>query len=286
MQTLYNTNQGNIEEVVHLAKPSIFSRDYEKKMRKRKRRIITTIILVIVVVIGVFLKFELKNIDFSNMRQKIQAWVDSGKPEEKTKDNSNENKDQEQKTNEKENEKDVVEKDKEMELVVSDTLTVKVKYSEEDGTKKFLSIDNNTNISYDISPSGDKIIIEDDNQNVILFNVNGDKQDITKQSYTSQSGSVFMKNDILQSYEGYIWHEQVKFIDDSNIVYVSQLPYFGSAATNKYLWIYNIDGMTETCLWNYYGANIVVGNIDVEKGINVNIDNNNYYLKPDGSVTQ
>ena len=271
-----------------MAKPSIFSRDYKKKMRKRKRRIILTIILAIIVVIGVFVKFELKKIDFSNMRDRIQAWVDSGKPEEKSKDDSKDeekNKQQEE-TDKKQDEHKDVEEDKEMDLVVSDTLTVKAKYSEEDGNKKFISLEDKDNVKYDIAPSMDKVIIVDENQNIILFNINGDKQDITKQSYTSQSGSVFMKNDIMQSYEGYIWHEQVRFIDDSNIVYVSQLPYFGSASTNKYLWIYNIDAMTETCLWNYYGSNVTVGDVDTEKGIKINIDNNIYYIKSDGSVTQ
>ena len=238
-------------------------------------------------VIGVFVKFELKNIDFSNMRDRIQAWVDSGKPEEKPKDNSkDEEENKQEETAKKEDEKKDVEEDKEMDLVVSDTLTVKAKYVEEDGNKKFMSLENNGNINYNINPSMDKVIIVDENQNIFLFNINGEKQDITKQSYTSQSGDVFMKNDILLSYEGYIWHEQVRFIDDSNIVYVSQLPYFGSASTNKYLWIYNIDTMSETCLWSYYGSNVTVGDVDAEKGININIDNNNYYLKSDGSVTQ
>ena len=62
-----------------MAKPSIFSRDYEKKMKRRKRRITIGIILILLVVVVAFVKFQLPNIDFTQVKAKIQAWVDTGK---------------------------------------------------------------------------------------------------------------------------------------------------------------------------------------------------------------
>ena len=40
-----------MKEVWNLAKPSIFSRDYEKRMKRRKRRITIGIILILLVVV-------------------------------------------------------------------------------------------------------------------------------------------------------------------------------------------------------------------------------------------
>ena len=65
-----------------MAKPSIFSRDYERKMRKRRRRIFLIVFLVIILVGGIFIKMNMKNFDYSELKAKIQAWVDSDKIEE------------------------------------------------------------------------------------------------------------------------------------------------------------------------------------------------------------
>ena len=66
-----------------MAKHSIFSRDYERKMKRKRRRSILIISAVVLIVILSFIKFEVINMDFSNFKQRLQAWVDSGKtPEE------------------------------------------------------------------------------------------------------------------------------------------------------------------------------------------------------------
>ena len=275
-----------------MAKPSIFSRDYERKMKKRRRRILLIILLIVVIVVGVFLKFKVQDIDFSEIKNKMQAWVDSDKIEEKS---DVDEKDKEDKEDIKDNKEDDTqeetkkEEEKTLELALSDGSTINVNYTEKDGDKLFKGISQETDMTnkeYNISPSKKQILIKDTKQNITLFNIDGNSKDITRVSYTSQAGNVFLKDTILQNYQGYIWQGQPKFIDENLVAYISQLPYFGSAATNKYIWIYNIANNTENCLWGYTGTNIVVGNLVETKGLEINIDGVQYYLNAQGQLIQ
>lgn len=275
-----------------MAKPSIFSRDYEKRMKRRKRKIILSILVVVVVVIAIVAKFEINNIDFSNMRSKIQAWVDSDRPDDLNDDKKDSKKKADDNKANKDNEankKKEKEEKKYVDLAVSDSLTVKAEYTEDNGAKKLVGVDEKTitdGTSYSINPSGSNILVTDSNQNILLFDVNGNKTDITKQSYTSQSGNVFAKDVVLAQNANYIWDSQARFIDDTTIAYVSQLPYFGDAAVNQYIWIYSIANSKDNCLWNNHGATVTLGDIVQDKGLSVNIDNVNYYVMNDGSVVQ
>ena len=68
-----------------MAKPSIFSKDYEKKMKRRRIRI-TIVVSLVAIITGVLIyKFKIEKMDFSNVRQRLQAWVDSDKPKEEEK---------------------------------------------------------------------------------------------------------------------------------------------------------------------------------------------------------
>ena len=261
-------------------------------MKKRRRRILLMILLIVVIVVGVFLKFKVQDIDFSEIKSKMQAWVDSDKIEEKS---DADEKDKEEKEDIKDNkEKDTQEetkkeKEKTLELALSDGSTINVNYTEKDGDKLFKGISQETDMTnkeYNISPSKKQILIKDTKQNITLFNIDGNSKDITRASYTSQAGNVFLKDTILQNYQGYIWQEQPKFIDENLVAYISQLPYFRSAATNKYIWIYDIANNTENCLWGYTGTNIVVGNLVETKGLEINIDGVQYYLNAQGQLIQ
>ena len=63
-----------------MAKTSIFSRDYERKKRKRKRRITLIIVLLVLIGGGIFIKLNFSKIDFGEIKEKLQAWVDSDNP--------------------------------------------------------------------------------------------------------------------------------------------------------------------------------------------------------------
>ena len=270
-----------------MAKPSIFSRDYERKMRKRRRRIFLIVFLVIILVGGIFIKMNMKNFDFSELKAKIQAWVDSDKIEEIP----------DEAVVDKEDKEDIEEKQEVKEepqkiyqdLSFEDGTVKKIEIEEIDGVKKFVGFDETadmTGFQYDISPSRNLVVILDQNQNTYLFDINGTMTNITRGSYTSQGGDVFPKESILQSYVEYIWAQQPKFIDDTKIAYVSQLPYFGDAALMKYIWIYDLTSNIENCLWNNSGTDITMGVINPEKGLEVSIDGVVYYIAANGYVIQ
>ena len=265
-----------------MAKPSIFSRDYERKMRRRKRNITIVSLLVIILAIVIVVKFKVSNTDFSDLRTKIQAWVDSGKPKED--DSLNDTKTNE----EKEEEKAVVEtpKDLSYDFTTANGSIVKAKYHEINGTKVFEGIEAPQGITYSISPSMTTVVISDQNQNVLLGNIDGTTKDLTKYTYTDKRGNNYNKDEILAKYPDNIWCNSIKFIDDNTLIYFSNLPYIGSGVQDKYFWMLNTVTMQEQMLTGLIGTNVSIGNLDLINGIEVSVNGYNYYIKADGSCVQ
>lgn len=263
-----------------MAKPSIFSRDYEKKMRRRKRRIITSVLLVLLVVVVAFIKFKLPNIDFVEVKAKIQAWVDTGKPQEELEDNEQEIEEEQPEEIVKEPEKTYID------FNIQDGVVAKAEYVEEAGAKRFVALEPIEGYTFTLSPSQQQMIIVDPNQNLYLCNVDGTLKDITKKEYISRSNQSFPKDQMIAANEGYIWHGSPAFIDETKIVYVSQLPYFGASAKDKYVWIKDIVNNTDKTLWKAKGKDIQIGELVPEKGITVTVDGVVKYINADGVISQ
>lgn len=264
-----------------MAKPSIFSRDYEKKMKKRRKVITLTIVLAIVIVGALIFQFKIKNMDFTNVKAKIQAWVDSGKEP----DNEEEIVEEEQKEETKEEVKPK-EEEKSIEINISEGIVGKVNYKEIETKKEITTVEIPDGVTYDINPNKNKILVLDNNQNMKIFDLDGAVLDITRAQYVSGKGTVFAKETVLASNTNYIWHSQCKFIDDKTVLYVSQLPYFGTSATSKYIWIKNVETGEENAIWNPKGSEVLVGEITQDKGIQVTIDGVNYFVNGNGEVVQ
>lgn len=270
-----------LQEVRKLARPSIFSKDYERRMKKRKRLIMITVILVLVGLLIIVFNSKIKNLDFTNVKANIQAWVDSDKPEEEiTNEESEETIEVEPEEEEKQPEKLFVD------INIADGVTVKAEYTEEAGIKKFVEVTPIEGYTFNFSPSREKLLILDNQQNMKISDTLGNISDITKVSYISQAGTTFPKDTILQSNPSYLWHSQAKFIDEDNVVYVSELPYFGKGGAEKYVWIHNISGNTDRTIWSFVGSDIVIGDVVPEKGITVTLNGVPYYLNGEGVVGQ
>ena len=262
-----------------MAKPSIFSRDYERKMKRRKRNITIVAILAIIIFVALFIKFEVANADFSNLRSSIQAWVDSGKPEEEPKEDTNK---------EEEVPEPVEEKPKELsyDFTTPNGSIIKAKYQESNGVKNFQGIEVPAGVTYSLSPSMTKVVIIDQNQNVILGNIDGTTKDLSKYTYTDKRGNVYNKDEILAKYPENIWCNSIKFIDDNTLIYFSNLPYVGAGVQDKYFWMMNTETMQEQMLTGLIGTNVSIGNLDSVNGIEVSVNGYNYYIKADGSCVQ
>lgn len=64
-------------EGLSLGRPSIFSREYERKMKRRKRNIIFFSLIIFVLACAAMLKFIYNPVNFNNIRDSIQEWIDS-----------------------------------------------------------------------------------------------------------------------------------------------------------------------------------------------------------------
>ena len=169
-----------LQEVRKLARPSIFSKDYERRMKKRKRLIMITVILVLVGLLIIVFNSKIKNLDFTNVKANIQAWVDSDKPEEEiTNEESEETIEVEPEEEEKQPEKLFVD------INIADGVTVKAEYTEEAGIKKFVEVTPIEGYTFNFSPSREKLLILDNQQNMKISDTLGNVSDITLCSFTS-----------------------------------------------------------------------------------------------------
>lgn len=259
-----------------MAKPSIFSRDYEKKMRRRKIKIIISISVVAVIAGILIYKFKIEDMNFSNVRAKLQAWVDS---------------DDKEKVNDKEEVKPIEEKKEPpkktyIDAKLNDKETLKCEYKTEGDKKEFLAIENSKDITYNISPNKQMIVVLEKNQDMKLIHIDGKITNITKKEYVSKKGSKFLKGNILKQYKDYKWGVEPRFIDDEHIAYISNLPYFGTAATKEYVWVYNIKDKTYNISWKTGGKEIEFGKVVPKKGIEIKIDKKEYIIDNKGSILQ
>lgn len=283
-----------------MPKPSIFSKDYDEKMRKRKRNIIIAIVIIIIIVLIIIFSGSINKIFGKNVKaglNKVKAKITVDKDKGNTNKSKEESKDKDKKSskdstdtktgnksveNKNENTKPEPAKTGEYAIKLSNGEDVKLLYNIVNNQKQFTSLTPNT-INYDISPSKNNIVIvEKGTQNFILIDINGNKKDITKTQYTSSKGTVFTKDNVIKQNSNYIWCASPKFINDDNIAYVSQLPWF-NRQNQKFLWKYVIS--TNSYEYNpspqggeISGTEIKYGNVTPE-GLEVIVDGQSNIIK-------
>ncbi|NFG63312.1 MULTISPECIES: hypothetical protein [unclassified Clostridium] len=256
-----------------MAKPSIFSREYEKRMKRRKRNFLIIFIIISLVVIISMIKVLGNTTDYSNVKQKIQAWIDSDSIQKNDEILSEQGIDQVEK------EPELPKSEEEsFEITLKNGQKVKAIYIKENEDIKFTNIESSDKaLVYDISQSGKKILILENDQTITLYNVDGTSQIISKEEYKSSKGDVFTRESTIMSNPQYLWNYNPKFVNDDNIVFVSNRPYFGTAATKQYLWITNISNNSDVIKWDLAGAKIEILERE-EKGIKITVDGNIYYI--------
>ncbi|MBU5454239.1 hypothetical protein [Caproiciproducens sp. MSJ-32] len=263
-----------------MRKPSIFSREYERKMRARRKRIIMISALILLVLIVVVSKSLVSNINFASLKDKIQAWVDSEDNISAKEENLAEENITEETAEEVEEEK--VE-EKIIELKVNETDTLVLGYEELNGVKKFKEIkENKAKLTYSINPSRTAVITIDKNQDMKIFKTDKTEVLIHAPNYVAPNGEVFEKNTVLKTYENYIWNVDAKFISDTKAAYISNVPYFGYDL-NKYIWIVDLDSKTHQTLWNSKGKEVKLNKL-TDKGLEVLIDGNVKYVNQNGQL--
>lgn len=260
-----------------MRKPSVFSRDYEKRMKKRRKVLAAIYILVFLMLGFIAAMITTKSYDFTNLRNRIQTWIDSGNNADNEKAEENvENTEQEQIEEPKVEEKNI-------EIRLGDNRLIVCEYEEKDGKVYYKGIKNAPEgLEVSLSPNKESLLLVDEKQNIKIFNTKGEETDLTKGSYTAPDGEVFNKDKILETYQEYFWSKEAKFINDEKIAYVSNVPYFGYDL-NKYIWIIDIKSKEHKTLWNSKGKDVKLLDIK-EKGLEISIDNNVKYLDNNGNI--
>jgi len=270
-----------------LGKPSIFSKEYEKRMRKRRRNTIIISLGILVVISGIIVKVIYNPIDYTNIKKNIQAWIDSDTTnvEEKTKVENKEITNEEKKEPIKEEPVKPVEQSIDVALM-SGNIAKAIYTSDSNGGKVFKTLETSEkNISFNISPSGKQILVTDNNALITLYNVEGTAKVLSKEQYISSSGGVFTKADTIKGNPQYLWNVNSKFINEEKIMFVTNRPYFGGSNLKQYLWMTDIQSGEDKVLWELAGTNIEIGEKE-EKGVKVNVDGRVYYIDVNGNSVQ
>ncbi|MBQ6820544.1 MAG: hypothetical protein IJO26_04520 [Clostridium sp.] len=264
-----------------MRKPSIFSRDYERQMRKRRKRIALMSIIGVIIVGAVIAKISLNNMDMENVKVKVQNWIDEG--ESNVDEEVSKIEDSQEQVEVKKEEVPVVTENKTMDLKIREDLIVKAEYEEVDGKIKFIGLkDAPSNIYYTLNPEKSLLLTIDENQNMKIFNVNKTEAVIGKDSYTAPNGEVFNKANVLSTYKDYLWNTEAKFIDNTTVAYISNVPYFGYDL-DKYVWVANLNDLTHKTIWASKAKEVKLGKIQ-EKGLEVTINGNVKYITVNGDL--
>ena len=260
-----------------MKKPSIFSKDYEKIMRKRRKKKITLLIILSLILIFGFTK--IKNINYLLVKERLQAWIDEGKNMEELL--ADKDKDTEKDRDVQVGIVDVEEKEEKKEEKIIEinlnnskfNMLLKINEKEE----MILGFENLPNDTYyEISEDGKSAILIDGTQNLFLMDYKGGVKDITFKKYVTKEGDIFEKENILSIYEGYIWTAEARYLSDKTVVYRTNVPYFGYNL-NQYVTVVNVETGSHKTLWNTKGKEINFGEF-TEKGLEVKIDGNIKYI--------
>lgn len=262
-----------------MSRPSIFSNNYEKIMRRRKR-IRNTVIIVLIIVAGVVFSY-LKGIFRFNFHQLIPKSISQKKDSKMTASDS----DAAKKVN-KDNKKNNDDNEKFYFMKINDSLNIKVIYEDDNGTKKLKSVDSSSgNVQYSISPQGTGIVAYDSkNQSIIYMDANGNTKDITYKQYIDTSNNTFAKSDVISLHPNYDWCDSPTLISENMVAYLSQLPWISDEG-NKYVWTYNISTGEYKCYYDTYGKSVSFGGI-TEKGLSITADGQQKYMDTNGNITQ
>lgn len=257
-----------------MAKPSIFSSDYEKSIRRRRKNIILSIVIVVLVILIAMVVFFGDILPTGKTSNDKTKKTNSTAINKKTEANSKKKNETTQK----------VQVPVNFVVAMPSGKQIKIDYKLS-GTTKIITNAENTDadLEYNISPSGSAVVIfQKSTQDMMLAASDGTTTNITSENYTAGNGQVFDKANVLKTNASYIWCASPRFIDDNNIAYITQLPWFNK--TNKYIWKYNLQSKTSINT-NITGQNVQINNIN-PKGLEIVVDGATEYINAAGNITK
>ncbi len=272
-----------------MKRPSIFSKHYEKE-KKNRRKILLLVIIIPIIGLSIFLTTDFNGLINKGISMKNGLISNKSKGKENKATlvkKKSENVVKQQTISEKPKTTKVKDnaqtKNETFVVSLSDGQKISVEYNVQAAKKSIKGISNTKDLSYDISPSKKAVVIQSTkNQDLLYVDVNKVSKDITKKIHKSSKNQVYSKKNKLESSANYIWSITPKFIDEDNIVYVSELPWMNEKAM-QYLWKVNLKTSAHTQVKSASGKKITFKNI-TSKGLETNIDGKVVYVTPLGEV--
>ncbi|WP_298839097.1 hypothetical protein [Clostridium sp.] len=270
-----------------MKKPSMFSKDYDRRIKKRKKVILSLIIIPIIGLV-IFLSIGFKGLENKGTGSNFSNGAKNDEVQKKLEDNSQKqiNVDKDKATKAAIAAKAKAKANKSSFIAtMPDGQKVTVEYNGESTTKTIKGVANTKGVLFDISPSKKSIVIQSTkNQNIIYTDINKISKDITKKIYTSTNNQKYSKEQQLKNNPNYIWSITPKFIDEDNIAYVSELPWMNEKKV-QYVWKLNLKDNVHMQVQPASGTKITFGNVTA-KGLEANIDGNIVYVTALGGVTK
>ncbi|MEG1256940.1 hypothetical protein [Clostridium sp.] len=253
-------------------KPSMFSKDYRRKLKLRRIKYMTILVfLIIIIVLGGTLISSNKG--FSYIRS-LFSQNDSEKEINMPVENENEEK--------------IIEEEPNIttfEAILKSGKKIVINYEEIDGKRKFSIIENESEVQCNLSPSQERVLILDRTaQDMYLVNLDEELVNITNSQYVATTNEIFKKDDVLNYNPSYKWIESAQFIDDTHIAYTSGLPWINDTG-DRYLWIFNLEDGKHTGYFNIKGKEVTFGQI-TNVGIAVSVDGKQFTVDKDGKIVQ
>lgn len=267
-----------------MGKPSIFSREYERRMRKRRNIIVLIIVLLVITFTIIFFRRNIYNL-YSNIGYKYRKVINKENSKDNDKPQSPEEKVKSENGQISPGNKEAVGEEKFYEIKLEGGIPVKVSYEDQGKDKKFkYAFCAERKIYFDLSPTSQAMLILDEKtQSTIYIDINGKTTDITQKAYSSSTTqNTYTKDNTLQMIPDYIWSGTPKFLDDNRVFYISQLPYFGKS--DKYIWMLDLITLQHRNI-NIQGQDIVFGDRD-EKGLQISIDGVKKYINSEGALSE
>ncbi|HEY8892703.1 MAG TPA: hypothetical protein VIM70_20915 [Clostridium sp.] len=269
-----------------MKKPSMFSKNYDKEVKRRKR-IIILMIIVPIIGLSIFLTTNFNGLLSKSKDNKETKEVVKGQT------NTENPKDLQATVALKAKAKAALKAEADLKAnakggtllaTMPDGKKISVEYNVVAGEKNIKGVISNKDILYDISPSKKAIVMQSKStQDLLYFDVNKISKDITKKVHTSSKNENFSKQDKLKVSPNYIWSINPKFIDEDNIAYVSELPWMNEKS-EQYIWKINLKSNVHMQAKPASGTNITFKSI-TPKGLEANIDGNSVYVNSLGEVT-
>lgn len=268
-----------------MSKPSIFSSEYEREMKRRRTNIILIILIIVCGLIfgtihfldskgiDIFEKIQLPKVD---KKPQVTEKVTSAPTAKPTAGISPSATPAPTTT--------LATASSEFQYALSDGKVLKIQYDVKDGVNVIKGMTSDEEKYYNISPNGDAIVFVDDAaHDVIMVDSLGKATKISQDSYKSKSAKITItKSAMIKKDPAYVWAAKPCFTSDGRIAMLTDLPYIKNDNA-LYVWVKPRTGGYMRMIGKLPTKDVNAvnyGGLLEDGSLKITVGTQNYYLKP------